>query len=40
MKKIISITLTNDLIKKLKNSNFNTSKLIDTLLTNYFSKKS
>jgi|APCry1669192319_1035405.scaffolds.fasta_scaffold26611_2 hypothetical protein len=40
MKKIISITLTNELIKKLKESNYNTSKLIDSLLTKYFNKKS
>jgi len=37
--KIITIALSPEIIKKLDDGNFNKSKLIDLLLTKYFSKK-
>lgn len=37
--KHISIALTPDILKKLEVSNYNKSKLIDSLLTEYFKNK-
>ena len=38
-KEIIGITLSPEVIKLLNESNFNKSKLIDSLLTKYFKNK-
>jgi metal-responsive CopG/Arc/MetJ family transcriptional regulator len=38
--KIIGISLSKELIKKIDEANLNRSKLIDNLLTKYFNKKS
>jgi hypothetical protein len=37
-KKIIGISLSPEILNKLENGNYNTSKLIDKLLTDYFKK--
>lgn len=37
--KIISLTLDKDLFNKIKNGNYNCSKLINDLLSKYFLKK-
>lgn len=37
--KIIGIALNPEIIKKLDESNYNKSKLVDSLLTDYFKKK-
>ena len=38
-KQIIGITLSPEIVKLLNESNFNKSKLIDSLLTEYFKNK-
>jgi len=38
-KQHISIVLTPDVLKKLEDGNYNKSKLIDSLLTEYFKKR-
>jgi hypothetical protein len=37
--KIIGITLSPEILKKIEDGNYNRSKLIDTLLTEHFKKK-
>ncbi len=37
--KIIGVTLSPEIIKKIEEGNYNRSKLIDTLLTEHFKKK-
>jgi hypothetical protein len=37
--KIISIALSPEIIKKIKNGNYNRSKLIDSLLSEHFKKE-
>lgn len=37
--KIIGITISPEILKKIEDGNYNRSKLIDTLLTEHFKKK-